>query len=245
MAVRYDDREVIYARGDRADAAYRIESGKVRLSREGATRGRRATVVGPGEIFGDAELLSGARRAETAEAEGAVTLTAAGLEDVLAALAADPEAAGAALAHAFDRLAAVAPAAPEPPAAPRGIVQFASLRLLAATPEMTALIGADGARIGNLPFRVGRHADGAPLDLALADERPYIVSRQHFAIERAPDGLAVRDLGSHHGTIVNGTPIRGTEQEDAIVLLVAGANQIVAGMPESPFRFVLFVEPAG
>jgi pSer/pThr/pTyr-binding forkhead associated (FHA) protein len=109
---------------------------------------------------------------------------------------------------------------------------------------MAALIGADGARIASLPFRVGRQADGASLDLALADERPYILSRQHFAIELAPDGLAVRDLDSHHGTIVNGTPVRGTEHEDAIVLLVAGANQIVAGMPESPFRFVLVVEPA-
>jgi pSer/pThr/pTyr-binding forkhead associated (FHA) protein len=124
-------------------------------------------------------------------------------------------------------------------------MQFASLRLLGATPEMTALIGADGARIANLPFRVGRNTDGAPLDLALADERPYILSRQHFAIELAPDGLAVRDLGSHHGTIVNGRPIRGAENEDAVVLLVAGANQVVAGMPESPFRFVLVVEPSG
>jgi pSer/pThr/pTyr-binding forkhead associated (FHA) protein len=174
-----------------------------------------------------------------------VTLTAVGLEEVLVALAADPEAARAALARAFDRLAAPAPTAPEPPAPPRGVLQFGSLRLLAATPEMTSLIGADGAHIANLPFRVGRHADGAPLDLALVDERPYILSRQHFAIEMAADGLAVRDLGSHHGTIVNGTPIRGTEQEDAMVLLVAGANQIVAGMPESPFRFVLVVEPSG
>lgn len=51
------------------------------------------------------------------------------------------------------------------------------------------------------PFNIGRDPQS---DLAL---RETSVSRAHCVITRQDDGFAVRDLGSHNGTLVNGAPV--------------------------------------
>lgn len=64
---------------------------------------------------------------------------------------------------------------------------------------------ADGRVVSllKLPFTMGR---GAERDLTLADPR---VSREHALIDCDTDGYFLRDLGSRHGTFVNGIPIGG------------------------------------
>ena len=86
-------------------------------------------------------------------------------------------------------------------------------------------------RLVRLPFRVGRipvAGEAQPLevnDLQLSDTEPFHVSRDHFAIERGPDGVQVRDRGSYVGTVP----------------LAVGENEVVAGSPRSPFRFRVVV----
>jgi pSer/pThr/pTyr-binding forkhead associated (FHA) protein len=77
-------------------------------------------------------------------------------------------------------------------------------------------------------------------DIQLSDTKPFNVSREHFAIERGPDGVQVRDRGSYVGTIVNGVPIGGYRRV-ATVPLAVGENEVVAGSPRSPFRFRVVV----
>jgi pSer/pThr/pTyr-binding forkhead associated (FHA) protein len=77
-------------------------------------------------------------------------------------------------------------------------------------------------------------------DLKLLDGKPFNVSRNHFAIERGPDGVQVRDRGSYVGTIVNGVQIGG-HHHVATVPLAVGENEVVAGSPRSPFRFRVVV----
>jgi hypothetical protein len=101
-------------------------------------------------------------------------------------------------------------------------------------------------RLADLPFRVGRipvAGEGQPIevnDLPLSDMTPFNVSRDHFTIERAPDGVQVRDRGSYVGTIVNGVQI-GRHHHVATVPLALGDNEVVAGSPRSPFRFRVVV----
>src|SRR6266436_2160542 len=101
-------------------------------------------------------------------------------------------------------------------------------------------------RLARLPFRVGRipvAGEAQPLevnDLQLSDTRPFHVSRDHFAIERGPDGVQVRDRGSYVGTLVNGVQIGG-HRHVATVPLALGENEVVAGSPRSPFRFRVVV----
>ena len=101
-------------------------------------------------------------------------------------------------------------------------------------------------RLARLPFRVGRlpvAGEAQPMegnDLQLSDTKPFNVSRNHFAIERGPDGVQVRDCGSYVGTIVNGVQIGG-QHHVATVPLAVGENEVVAGSPRSPFRFRVVV----
>ena len=98
----------------------------------------------------------------------------------------------------------------------------------------------------HLPFRVGRlpvAGEAQPIemnDLQLSDTTPFNVSRDHFAIERVPDGVQVRDRGSYVGTIVNGVRIGGHHRV-ATVPLAVGENEVVVGSPMSPFRFRVVV----
>ena len=53
----------------------------------------------------------------------------------------------------------------------------------------------------------------------------------------------MRDLGSRFGTIVNGTTITGASFKP-FAMLRPGANDVVAGRPNSPFRFRIQVREA-
>ena len=119
--------------------------------------------------------------------------------------------------------------------------------LLGLTPAASAVFfPARTLCLARLPFRVGRlpvAGEAQPMDvndLQLADTQPFHVSRNHFAIERGPDGVQVRDRGSSVGTIVNGVQIGGHHHVGTVPLAV-GENEVVAGSPRSPFRFRVVV----
>src|SRR5207237_9032776 len=96
-------------------------------------------------------------------------------------------------------------------------------------------------RLARLPFRVGRlpvAGEAQPMegnDLQLSDTKPFNVSRIHFAIERGPDGVQVRDRCSYLGTIVNGVPI-GDHPHVATVPLTRGQHGDGPGGRRSPGR---------
>src|SRR5260370_2534046 len=66
------------------------------------------------------------------------------------------------------------------------------------------LVGIEGEwknasfRLGDYEFTIGRDAE---CDLQVNDEN---VSRRHCVIRSSVDGCAIRDLGSHNGTFING-----------------------------------------
>ncbi len=72
----------------------------------------------------------------------------------------------------------------------------------------------------SLPFTIGRSADR---HLHLTQPQ---VSREHAFIDRDSDGFFIRDLGSRHGTFVNGLPLRSAtarlRTQDEIILGASG-----------------------
>ena len=74
------------------------------------------------------------------------------------------------------------------------------------------------------------------------DKKPFRLSRNHFAIEIHDGHVAVHDLNSTLGTIVNGNAIGPHFQSDTAIL-VAGGNLVLAGGVGSPFVFQIAVEP--
>src|SRR5260370_11917011 len=118
--------------------------------------------------------------------------------------------------------------------------------LFGLTPAAAAVIfPARALRLAHLQFRVGRlpvAGEAQPVevnDLQLSDTKPFNVSRDHFTIDRVPEGVQVRDRGSYVGTIVNRVQIGGHPHLPPLPLAV-GENERVAGGPSStlPFRRV-------
>ena len=105
-------------------------------------------------------------------------------------------------------------------------------------------------------FVVGRRpaaGEGLPPwqpDLELSDTAPFRLSRNHFTIEKGEGGYRVRDLCSTLGTIVNGEPIGHYLRADGSTAwrylvsdapLRAGENEVIAGGPDFPFVFSVFI----
>ncbi len=118
--------------------------------------------------------------------------------------------------------------------------------LLPGSPETEALLGSRAPIAVSLPFVVGRGAlpnEPAPrqrVSLHLDDQRPFRLSRAHFAIEKADGRVWIHDLNSHLGTIVNGRPI-GTDFSTDSAPLDTGENTVAAGGAHSPYVFWVVV----
>jgi hypothetical protein len=135
--------------------------------------------------------------------------------------------------------AAAKPASPPPP--PGG---YQSVVLQALTEHARARLPEPVVTIIKFPFRIGRKHEvqgkGATVfaanDLAVADDKPYQISRNHCSIEREGDHFFVRDRGSTVGTVVNDTPI-GLAEDTLTCDLRGGDNEILLGADDSPFKF--------
>lgn len=253
MAERaFEDGVVVCRAGDAAETVFRIKAGALRIE---PVRGplQQAYNMLAGEIFGAEALLAGATYGATARARGPTVLEIADRAAVLAALDARPDAALPLIRAAFAQAEApveselvltneVIPTTGDPAGDPGN----GTPRLMPATPDLAEQIGAEGVPVQSFPFVVGREESqgegrGARgVDLILHDRTPYNLSRRHFAIEREGDRFVVRDCGSYHGTIVNGTPIGGSEVRQSAALK-PGENAIIAGKSSSPIRFSITV----
>jgi hypothetical protein len=135
-----------------------------------------------------------------------------------------------------------AAAKPAPPPPPSGGYQ--SVVLQALTEHARARLPEPVVTISKFPFRIGRKHEvqgkGATVfaanDLALADDKPYQISRNHCSIEREGDHFFVRDRGSTVGTVVNEKPI-GLAEDTLTCDLHGGDNEILLGADDSPFKF--------
>jgi pSer/pThr/pTyr-binding forkhead associated (FHA) protein len=79
----------------------------------------------------------------------------------------------------------------------------------------------------DLPVRIGRGPDA---DVQLGDRW---VSREHCEIDASHDVLVVRDLGSKHGTFVNGRSVLEAELRPGDVLNI-GLTRFVVEFQASP-----------
>ena len=124
---------------------------------------------------------------------------------------------------------------------------MAEIRLLPASAEMERQIGSEGVTVDKLPFWIGRQPQpGEPTqaestDLALASGGSEQLSVHHFAFVEHDGKLAVRDLQSRLGTLVNGARVASFEQSD-LAELTLGENSIQTGGTESPYRFHVIVQ---
>lgn len=262
--LHFERHELIYRAGDRAESAFIVQEGEVELSQ--ADTSRQPERLGPGAVFGQVGIMVDQPRRRTARALTDVVVLAVPRADFLRALNTRYEVVEPFFRRLFSTLhdaenlaergappprqlsaetgtpGEAPPRAAEIPASGENF----SIRLLPASDSLIEQLGADGLSVKGLPFRVGRQPEkGEPtppggLGLNLQDAKPFSLSRRHFIIEAGPEKPFVRDLGSHLGTIVNGTRIGGDEGPRTAPL-DPGENSVIAGGESSPFAFKIMV----
>lgn len=122
------------------------------------------------------------------------------------------------------------------------------LTLVPLTQDTKATLPAEGVRMDRLPVRIGRQAHDlessvlAFNEVELHDSELSQVSLNHLAIDVERGRLMARDRGSRTGTGVNGERIGGDALR-MIAPLVEGDNEIVLGLPDSPFRLGVIAVP--
>ncbi len=253
--LRLEAGEAVYDKGDSSTELYRVVSGKVDLSLPRRHESMKPVELGAGAIFGQAGLFTGAARRESAVAATEAVLDVMPRQDALELLEGYDETTRKLLAELFDRAQRPNKRAPEENSSGAAADGIQSVRLLLkpASRPLAAWIGREPIEITRLPFVVGRLGEGEDeneddsssdhVDLVLDDEKPYQLSRRHFAIETCDGELVVRDSGSYHGTTVNSQRI-GDDRGTSMVPLRIGENSIIAGSTDSPYRFTLLIEAA-
>ena len=239
-----NDGEIVYRVGERADAVYSVISGFIILRRPTPGGSSREQLLGPGAVFGVADVMGGAVRAAEARAHGHATITAHMPEEIINAILDRPEAADAMVASVLAARRRDAEAAAEEESL--HTIGRSRITLVPLDSAVKDQLGEPALLVEEFPFVIGRRSDGLrtgvtlPVSLALIDRPPFKLSRRHFAIEREDGRYVVRDCRSYHGTIVNGRTI-GARAETYRAELAPGENEIIAGPARSPFRFVCIV----
>lgn len=246
----FQPKEVIFRQGDPSDFAYLIEAGQVEVLEGYPDHPVHIALLGKGEIVGEMALVEERPRSLTARAVGEVTVSEVSREQFVKLMFKDPVEGLRYLRALFERLRAMNArvAHPDIPGGnAAGPPQTAArIRLLPLTKMSLRAVRQGGIAIEHFPFRVGREPSGGKArlsmnDLGLPDTEPFNVSREHFSIVREGDSVVLYDRGSFLGTIVDGHQIGGDRMAGS-VRLHAGANEIIVGSTDSPFRFSLTID---
>lgn len=262
--------EVIFREGDEGNEAFRILEGRIEISIHVGGQGNVALGhLVPGDIFGEMALLDDKPRSATARALEPTRLHVMNVEEFNDLFLSDPSALAPFLSSFFERLRntneLLRRELESRKVTPKEVHQLLEhggsagsrepihplpkITLTPVTKETRKAGAPEILVLDRLPFRIGRRqaGEGADIlsanDLALRDQYPYQISRNHCAIERIGSELVIRDRGSTLGTILNGQAI-GTESEHMVLPLQPGANQLILGADDSNFQFNVQVEPA-
>ncbi len=209
--LRFKAGEAIYDKGEASDAFYRVVSGKVHLLSPRRRKGMDPDVLGPGAVFGQSGVLSGAARRDCAAAASDIELDVLERRDALKLLDRGDNGIRELLAGLFELAGRADQTGPLNDRVEIDVDGVRKVRLVLkpASRPLAAWIGREPIEITRLPFVVGRISEGEDdsaqdhTDLALTDEKPYQLSRQHFVIDAHDGELVVRDAASYHGTTVN------------------------------------------
>ena len=246
MMNSYQPGELIFVQGQASECVYLIESGEIELleSTEDQRTLRIAKLI-KGDLLGEMALVDERPRAFSARAVTECTVSIVSREQFVKLMFRDPAEGLRYLGAFFERLRTTNKPPGAKGAAEADKTNNAHIRVLPLTNAGKKSIPEEGLIVTRFPFRVGREPPEGKSrlssnDLGLKDTDPYQVSREHFSIEVDAEGVVLHDRGSFHGTIVNGDQIGGNRIVGS-VRLQPGGNEVIAGEPDSPFRFSVTV----
>lgn len=240
--------DIIISEGAIEHSAYIIQSGKVEvfLSKDG--RHISLGILDKGQIFGEMALIDEKPRSANIKAVDDVKAREISREEFNRLLKVDPAILIPIIKALFERLRTANINITEKSCMTSESVPEINGKkvFMKGTGELAIeSLKNETMEIPKFPFKVGRKVKDindtlSNNDLYLDDHEPYNVSRNHFAIHSVERKILIVDRGSTLGTIVNGVQI-GKGGSICEAELKEGNNELIAGLHDSPFKFIITV----
>lgn len=247
---RYRKGETIYSQGGESSGVYMILDGQVDIWRTDGENSQHIASLQGGDLLGEVSVIEKKPHSVTARATELTTVMFIAA-DAFRKSFADPL-----VRHVVNTLAARLRSsyangqATGLPAQEEETVTFKNPRR--ATIEGASRVVADKmltfAEIKDFPFTVGNiatpagHAIITDAYLRIPLKNAPELADNHFEVIRRDRQLWIRDLGSKHGTTVNGNML-SKYGLDATAKLKVGKNMVTAGGADSPVRLLVKVPP--
>ena len=247
--------------GEYGEYAYRILEGEVEILISDNEKELTLARLGAGEVFGEMGMIGRSPRSATARAIGSLKVEVMTEEEFNQRLLKNTDALIPYLSSIFNRtrylnqqiqeLQLKGASYKKKESKPKlgEELGIKSIHIVAESEFLKKQGSLKNREVDELPFYIGRRRETAAVDvfqknqLAIYDEQPYSISRNHCAIEVLNGTIYIRDRGSYTGTIVNGKRINGNGTSVDRIELNVGENSLILGGAESRIRLKVVIEP--
>lgn len=245
--------ERIIEEGQKGTSAYVILSGTVEVFKKSGDKEVSLGTLGEGQVFGEMGLIEDHPRSATVKARSEIKVRIISREDFNELLRKKPSFLIPIMKNLFERLRQLGELLAVRTANPYGETgeeRAFDVVMEGQTVEAQEILHNRKLLITKFPFLIGRESHEDPdldvfynNDLAIKEEKPFVISRCHLSINNESGHIWVSDRGSAFGAIVNGKEIGG-QTGLARASLDREENQVIIGPATSKFIFLLRVIPA-
>lgn len=248
----YQPGEIVIEEGSKGTSAFVILAGTVEVIKRSGDSGITMATLGMGQVFGEMGLIEDRPRSASIKARSELKVRVIDREHFNELLRTKPSVLIPIMKSLFERLRQVSELLAEKSLDPdKKAVKEKSFEVImeGQTVEAKKVLDDRKLLITKFPFLIGRDSLNPDSDvfynndLFVAEEKPYVISRNHLAIVNEGGQVWVVDRGSAFGTIVNGKEIGGGTGISR-ALLDQEKNQVIIGPVTSKYIFLLSVVPA-
>ena len=239
--------ETVIEEGDEGSWAYVVLSGKARVFKNTGSGDVTLAIMDNGQVFGEMALIEDRPRSASVMAETNLKLRVINREQFNELLRENPSTLIPILKSLFERLRQSSDMLAERVEANLPVIKE-NIEIVLEGQSVKAKKALNDRKllITQFPFRIGRyvHPEDAETDvfynndLAIEEEKPYVISRNHLSINYEGRRFWIVDRGSAFGIVVNGQEIGGKARRSRIALDLEH-NQLIIGPPTSGYIFLI------
>lgn len=248
----YPRGKIVIEEGSHGTSAFVILSGAAEVLKKLEGREILLATLGVGQVFGEMGLIEDRPRSASVRALSDLSVRVIDRDQFNRLLPTRPAVLIPIMKSLFERLRQASDMLTElnAPQETTAVTEHARYDIImeGQTAEAERVLDGRKLLISKFPFLVGRDSLNSDSDvfynndLAVPEDRPYVVSRNHLAVVRDRGKFWVVDRGSTFGTIVNGREIGGG-QDVTRAPLNQEKNQVIIGPVTSKYIFLLNVTP--
>jgi CRP-like cAMP-binding protein len=245
----FEPGDIVIKEGTKGTSAFIILSGTAQVIKNSGDSEVSVATLEEGQVFGEMGLIEDRPRSATVKALTELKTRVITQEHFNDLLCKRPSVLIPIIKSLFERLRQASEMLAETNSNARaGIQEERAFEVImeGQTEEAKRVLSYCKRHVTKFPFLIGRDSKNSDTDvfynndLFIKEEKPYVVSRNHLAINNEGGSVWVVDRGSTFGSIVNGKEI-GRHIGSTRARLDQEENQIILGPATSKFIFLLKV----